>query len=236
MHCIFRTVAALAFGLPALCAAPGAFRPLFNGRDLGGWRTVGDGDKIWYVDGGHILARRFPASREKGEPDLWTLQSYRDFELTVDWRLTGKPEMRPLPTFTSDGLYVRDDAGKVVRKPILNAGDSGIYLRGSPRYQVNIWSQPMGSGDINEVHKDPKVPAEIRRALIPRERADVPFGEWNHFRITLRGERVTVVLNGRTVIDNATLPGIPAEGPIGLQHEFGGSEIEFANLFIREIK
>jgi len=44
---------------------------------------------------------------------------------------------------------------------------------------------------------------------------------------------VTVVLNGQTVIDNALLPGIPPEGPIALQYH--GDEVEFANVFMREL-
>jgi hypothetical protein len=36
--------------------------------------------------------------------------------------------------------------------------------------------------------------------------------------ITLRGDQVTVVSNGVTVIDGATLPRLPYAGPIGLQH------------------
>jgi hypothetical protein len=42
---------------------------------------------------------------------------------------------------------------------------------------------------------------------------------------------VTVLLNGRTVIDNLQLPGIPARGPIGLQHH--GDPVQFTNLFIK---
>jgi len=34
---------------------------------------------------------------------------------------------------------------------------------------------------------------------------DKPFGEWNQFKITMIGERVTVVFNGETVVDNAVL-------------------------------
>jgi hypothetical protein len=36
--------------------------------------------------------------------------------------------------------------------------------------------------------------------------------------ITMKGDRLTVVLNGKKVIDQARLPGVPARGPIGLQH------------------
>ena len=152
---------------------------------------------------------------------------------------TGEAETKSLtaksstPTFTTDGLYVRDQQGKVVTKEILSAGDSGIYLRGDARFQVNIWSQPMGSGDINEMHKDEKIPADLRRAMLPKVRADQPFGKWNRFFITLEGDRVTVELNGQTVIDRALLPGIPAEGPIALQYH--RDEVEFTNVFIREL-
>ena len=52
--------------------------------------------------------------------------------------------------------------------------------------------------------------------------------------ITMRGEQVSVMLNGQAVIDQCPLPGVPAAGPIALQHH--GDEIEFANLFIRPLE
>jgi hypothetical protein len=51
--------------------------------------------------------------------------------------------------------------------------------------------------------------------------------------ITMKGGRVTVALNGQTVIENAELPGIAAEGPIGLQYHHDA--VEFANIFIKEL-
>jgi hypothetical protein len=49
----------------------------------------------------------------------------------------------------------------------------------------------------------------------------------------MRGDRLTVVLNDKTVIENAQLPGVPAEGPIALQHH--GDPIQFANIYVREM-
>jgi hypothetical protein len=89
----------------------------------------------------------------------------------------------------------------------------------------------MGSGDINAVHKDESLPAEVRKACVPSQRADAPPGRWNRFVITLRGDRVTVVLNGETVIDRARLPKIPARGRLGLQDH--GDPVEFRNLFLK---
>jgi hypothetical protein len=77
------------------------------------------------------------------------------------------------------------------------------------------------------------MPAEIRAAVTPRTRADRPIGQWNRFLITMRADRLTVQLNGETVIKDAQLPGVPARGPIALQHH--GDPIDFANIFIREL-
>jgi hypothetical protein len=51
--------------------------------------------------------------------------------------------------------------------------------------------------------------AEVRRACMPKKRADKPVGEWNQMSITMKGDRLTVVLNGEEVISSAQLPGVP---------------------------
>jgi hypothetical protein len=57
--------------------------------------------------------------------------------------------------------------------------------------------------------------------------------------ITIRGEVLTVVLNDKTVIDQARLPGVPAKGPIGLQHPgkplTPDMPVEFANFLLKEL-
>ena len=58
-------------------------------------------------------------------------------------------------------------------------------------------------------------------------------GDWNRFTITLKADRLTVVLNGKAVIENGRLPGVPESGPIGLQHH--GDPIQFSNLYIKQL-
>lgn len=135
--------------------------------------------------------------------DLWTQQEFGDFILRVDWRL------------------------------LTPGGDSGIYLRGSGKSQINIWCDPMGSGEIYGYRTDPNMPEEVRKGATPIKRADRPVGEWNTFTITMRGDRVTVELNGERVIDNARLPGVKPRGPIALQNH--GDPLQFRNIFIREL-
>jgi hypothetical protein len=119
---------------------------------------------------------------------------------------------------------------------ITKKGDSGIYLRGTP--QVQIWDTSrvevgaqVGSGGLynNSHHKS-----------IPLTVADNPVGEWNTLRIVMKGERVSVWLNGLLVVDNVimenywdrTIPIFPT-GPIELQAH--GNELAFRDIFIREI-
>jgi len=69
--------------------------------------------------------------------------------------------------------------------------------------------------------------------VTPSENADAPPGKWNRMKIKMQGDRLTVVLNEKTVVTNARLPGIPEDGPIALQHH--GAPIEFANIYLREL-
>ena len=123
-------------------------------------------------------------------------------------------------------------------------GDSGIYLRGVPKAQVNIWNWPIGSGEVYGYRTDQSQPAEVRAGVTPTTNADRHIGEWNTFAITMRGDRLTVVLNAKTVIQNVQLPGVPARGRLALQHHGAGkpgawtsppSVVQFRNIRIKEL-
>ena len=110
--------------------------------------------------------------------------------------------------------------------------------------QVNIWCWPIGSGEVYGYRMDQKMPATVRAGVTPKHQADKPVGEWNAFEITLKGDRLTVVLNGTTVIENAELPGIPARGPIAFQHHGGFKDgkyfgppslVQFRNIRIKPL-
>ena len=73
-------------------------------------------------------------------------------------------------------------------------------------------------------------------------KADRPVGEWNTFHIVMRGDRLTITLNDQVVIDDAQLPGVPAQGPLALQlhperkdGQWGASLVQFRNIRIKEL-
>jgi len=195
----------------------GGFVPLFDGRTLGGWRgLVAD-----------------PPARAKMAPEqLAAAQAAADGRMRAHWQVV-------------DGALVFDGKGEslctasdygdfemLVDWKIDKGGDSGLYLRGSP--QVQIWdpaANPVGSGGLYNNQKGKSAPAE---------KADRPVGEWNDFRVIMIGDRVSVYLNDKLVVDNVVLenywerdkPIYPA-GQIELQAH--GNPLWFKNIYIREI-
>jgi hypothetical protein len=205
------------------------FRPLYTGVDLSGWKQDPGHAGHWQPLDWILNYDGKSAAKDK---NLWTEKEYGDFELICDWRWSAKPKKMMRPVILPSGEYAVEN-GKVKEVEVLDAGDSGIYLRGSSKSQVNMWCWPIGSGEVYGYRTDKNMPPEVRAGVTPKKVADRPIGQWNRFHITMKGDRLTVVLNGQTVIDNAQLPGVPRRGPLALQHH--GDPIQFANLFIREL-
>ena len=220
--------------------APEGFRLLFNGQDLDGWIVRQSNNHDWHVVDGVIDC---DPHAEPGDRNLWTVRSYRDFELLVDWRIKESPYTnQAAKIILPDGTYKKDAAGKEILIAVPNT-DSGIFLRGEHKSQVNIWCWPIGSGEVWGYRTDPALSAEVHAGVTPKVKADHPIGQWNTFHIVMKGDRLTVILNGKQVIQNAQLPGVPVDGPIALQHhgdrkdgEWGASFLQFRNIYVKELK
>lgn len=211
------------------------FRQMLNGKDLSGWKTNDAVNKVWSVNALHVIAKGGVTAEKGTDLNLWTEKSYKNFTLVADWKYRTKAVKKLVNEIAPNGEEpVLGADGKPKQIEVEEPADSGIYLRGSSKAQVNIWVRPIGSGDIRGYRVDKTLPMEIRTACTPKRNADAKPGQWNRFFITMKGDRCTVVLNEETIIDNAQLPGVAEEGPIALQYHH--DEIEFANLFIKELK
>lgn len=108
--------------------------------------------------------------------------------------------------------------------------NSGIYLRG--RYEIQV------QDDFGK-EPDSLRMGGIYGQVTPTENAALPAGEWQSFDITLLGRFVTVVLNGKTIIDHQEIPGTTGgaldsreaePGPIFFQGDHG--RILYRNLVL----
>lgn len=104
---------------------------------------------------------------------------------------------------------------------IVPGSNSGVYLRG--RYEIQIQDDAGKATDSLRM-------GGIYGFVRPEVNASGRPGEWQTFDVTLVGRRVTVALNGRTIIDSAEIPGITggaldsdegAPGPLMLQGDHG---------------
>jgi hypothetical protein len=208
------------------------FSPLAEGDSLDAWNVKPWHKSHWTIKDG-LINYDGKAKGKFQDNSLWTKKNYRDIQMYAEWRLPEKPKMKPTPIVLYNGDFLMDEDGKRATRPHLDAGDSGLLFRGISKCQANIWSQELGSGEINGYRTDKKMPQKVRRACIPIKNADRPFGEWNVFLVTIKGDRMTVELNGERVIDAAELPGLPKSGPIGLQHH--GDPVQFRQLWVKSL-
>jgi 3-keto-disaccharide hydrolase len=234
-------------GMIALVVTSGAaqdgFAPLFNGRDLAGWKVPAGDNGHWRVIDGVI---DYDAGSESAADDksLWSERVFGNFVLRLEWRIKSTPYVNPsVPIIRFDGTHKKDAEGREIRIAVPDS-DSGVYLRGSSKAQVNIWCWPIGSGEVYGYRTDASMPPAVRAGVTPKKNADRDVGAWNTFEITMQGDRLTVVLNGEEVLSRAELPGVPARGPIALQHHGAKKDgvwtsppalVQFRNLSVKEL-
>jgi len=108
--------------------------------------------------------------------------------------------------------------------------NSGVYLRGRDEIQIlDGYNRPM------DVHSQ----GALYGFIVPAVKADKPAGQWQTFDITLVANRLTVIMNGKKIIDNGEVPGLTGgaldanekgPGPIMLQGDHG--KVEFRKVRI----
>jgi hypothetical protein len=133
------------------------------------------------------------------------------------WRVEGGTLLSPGggADLVSDRTF--DDFKLHVEFHCTPGSNSGVYLRG--RYEVQIEDEPAPDAPERRL-------GGIYGYLAPSTPADRKSGTWRAYDITLVGRRVTVKLDGVTLIDDQEIPGITGgaldshealPGPIYLQ-------------------
>ncbi|RFS22003.1 DUF1080 domain-containing protein [Chitinophaga silvatica] len=197
------------------------FVTMFNGKNLDGWKGLVENP----VARGKMDAKTLAKAQQKADETMKTGWSVKDGLLVFNGH--------------GDNLCTEKKYGDfemLVDWKITAQGDAGIYLRGSP--QVQIWDTSrrdvgaqVGSGGLynNQQHESK-----------PLKLADNAIGEWNHFRIIMKGDRVTVYLNGELVTDNTILEnywdrGLPIFPEEQIELQAHGTYVAYRDLYIKEI-
>lgn len=182
-----------------------------------------------------LTAHRAPSLQRPAKPAWGTpIRLFNGTDLT-GWRALGESQWK-----VADGVLRNTASGanlvterkftdfKLHVELRLPAGsNSGVYLRG--RYEVQI-ADALGEPASDQL-------GAVYGFIAPSEHAGKGPHAWQSLDITLLGRRITVVLNGKTVICDQDIPGITggaldsdegAPGPLLLQGDHGA--VDFRNI------
>ncbi|MBP5505518.1 MAG: DUF1080 domain-containing protein [Bacteroidales bacterium] len=218
-----------------LAAAPKddpGYVSMFNGKDLTGWQGMiptnewGEGNPYLRYKLSPKQLAAAQAKADKVMAENWVVENGNiEFVGHAYDNLCTTKKYKDFEMYLDWKIY-----------PGQREGDAGIYLRSCPQVQIwdtaRVWvGAQVGSGGLYNNQKTERIPLVI---------ADNAVGEWNSFYIKMQGERVTVLLNGRLVVDNIVLENywdrslpIPVEEFIELQAH--GSRIAYRDLYIHEL-
>jgi hypothetical protein len=209
-----RTLTALV-ALSFVCAVAaddksGGFAPLFNGKDLAGWkeRQVRKGQEgRWSVENGILKAR-------PGSGWLGTEKQYGDFVLRVEWKIVENG---------NSGVFFRVPDTDFKGSP----SDAGFEIQilddNGPEYKGKLKPYQYCGGLY---HFQPITKPVFKGA-----------GEWNSYELMVKGDHISLIFNGEKVLTadigkNADMQKRPKMGFIGLQNH--GTGVEFRKVEIKE--
>ena len=187
--------------------ANGGFEPMFNGKDLTGWKTTGN----WIVEEGGIVTLK-PRPGEKGwqryDAYLTTERKYRDFILDLEFKF-GKGG--------NSGVFLR-------------VGDPKSQVNSG--FEVQILDT---HGKANPGHHD--CGGVIRTSAPSKNMAKpagewnryVITVDGNLLQVVLNGEKIIDLQ-----LDKSAIKDRPAEGYIGFQDE--AKRVWYRNVRIKELK
>ncbi len=228
-------LACSALGILACTAAPDGDGDgdeiLFDGKKLEAWSFR---DGAWAIDGEGAMTCRMEKVKDKkgnlrtrGMGYAWSKKTYGDFELTLSYKLS-------------------------------HGANSGVFYRADPKNPVQggFEIQLMDNEGFQKTHgkKDAKkLNGSFYDGKAPSSDPSNPVGQWNRLKLTCRGPKVTLAINGVSVfavnVDDWKTPGknpdgtgnkfkkalkdFPRHGHIGLQNH--GQPVWFKDIRIKPL-
>jgi hypothetical protein len=189
-------------------AEEGEWKKLLDGDLKEHWTTTGN----WKLEDGVVSLT--PREGEKGwqryDAYLWLEGDYKDFEIAFDYK-------------------------------VQKGGNSGFY------FHVGDVKEPVATGIEVQIYDSGSKPADAKLTdhdsggvipgIPPTKNTAKPAGDWNHFDITVKGDKLTIKLNGETVnevdLQHEKLKNRPKTGRIGFQDH--GLPLALKDIKIRKL-
>ena len=198
---------------------------LFDGKTTHGWHgyNMQGIPDVWTIEDGCLTMNSEGGSEKQ---DIITDSVYKDFAFTVEYKLTKGANSGIIYQIKEDTLYKK------------------TYLTGP---EIQLIDHDNWPDDL----KDWQINGAICGMYPPKAKLHKPFGEWNHLLLVVKGNHVTVLINGVEVISYeknsdewiqllnksqwASVPdfGKFDEGHIALQYH--GDKLWFRNIKIKKL-
>ena len=199
---------------------------LFNGRNLDGWKGLVENP----IKRAKMSSEELAKAQEKADELMrrdWIVENGELVYIGKGW-----DNICTQNAYADFELLVDWRLDPNGKEP-----DAGVYLRGAPQVQIwdirrtNVGAQ-VGSGGLYNNKQNLSTPTSVE---------DNKLGEWNTFRIIMKGEKVTVWLNGIKVVDDVVLenywdrsqPIFPSEQ---IEMQAHGSRCYFRNIYVKSIE
>jgi len=194
------------------------FTPLFNGKDLKGWKVFLD-PTIKFVRDPMTFTVKDDVIVVSGQPNgfIYTDKGYKNYVLRYDWRYKKPVDLKDDKDFKGNsGCLVHTHAPE---KPAVG----------------KVWPQCVEVQGMNARHGQLlflKAKGEGKYDQEARDKAAKAVGEWNTTEVVCKADgSITVKINGTEVSSGKSEL---TDGMIGFQSE--GVELHFKNIKIKEMK
>jgi len=204
------------------------FKPLFDGKTLKGWHTYGEksADSGWKVEKDGVLHFDPKAIKNGKGGDLVTDAEFENFHLKLDWKISQN-------------------------------GNSGIifYVNENLQKYKNTYSTGLEMQVLdNDGHADGKITkhraGDLYDLIKSNSEPVKPVGEWNTAEIISKNGKLTLILNGVTVVETTlwddNFKKLIAESKFATWQDFGtfkkgkialqdhGNDVWFRNIVIKQ--
>lgn len=217
----------LCLSLP-LAAAEKGFTPLFNGKDLTGWKKVG-GSGEFIIEGNDIVGKGVDVDRNTF---LRTEKTYKDFEFIFEMKFD---DLQGNSGVMFRGLQKDGENGRVYGYQCEHDNNKNrAWTAGLYDEARRGWLVPFRNGDGKNDTAEQKA---AQTAFTQQGRKIFKSNDWNEIKIVCKGKRLQIWLNGQVRADYTDdAPEFTPEGFLALQvHSGKATNIRWRNLRVKEL-